>query len=287
MYPEPKKISGNRQGLIDSYLKQVNKTNLIIPSKKTNIFRICSYNVKNFDFRGDANKQIKNFIDKINPDAFSLIEYLKDNDVYFRNQSTQFFEQMQDYGIYSFGKEIIESDMVDSTGQLKDCSGYLLNEERGFTFMKCKFNNTFINLITIHLDVSDNTGRTREKEIHTVVNFIVTKNLANVVVIGDFNDYPVNKNNPKYSEYLKEFKERTGLDSLPNKVHPLLEKNKFTNIYNLFDNNPKFSCWSGKLVDFCYIYNKTWEDRLVIRNSYMPFINYSDHLPLVIDILYK
>lgn len=287
MYPEPIKISGKKKELINSYIKQVNKPNLSIPFKNLNEFRICSYNVKYFDFTDNTNKQIKNFIDKIDPDAFSLIEYSRDNDKYFIDKYNEFFEQMKNYGIYSFGKDVKESICINSTSLLKDCPDYSLDEERGFTFMKCKFNGIFINIITIHLDVSDDSALTRSKEIQDVVNFIIGKNLQNTIIIGDFNDYFVDKNNIRFNEHLEEFKERTGLDSFPNKVHSLLEKNNFTNIYQSFINIPKFSCWSGKLVDFCYIYNKTWDSRLVVKNFYMPFLNYSDHLPLVIDIIYK
>ena len=47
---------------------------------------------------------------------------------------------------------------------------------------------------------------------------------------------------------------------------------------------PFFSFLSGKLVDFCYLYKTTWSKNLEIENIYMPFVSYSDHLPIVVDI---
>ena len=287
MYPSPNKFKGSRKELIHAYVTQTSQTNLIIPKKNKNTFRICSYNVKNFDFVDQANKKIATFIDNLDPDVYSLIEYLGSNDTLFKLRKGCLFEQVEDYGIYSFGYNVQNSRTCDSTYMLRNCSGYSQDENRGFTCVESIFNDRPITIITIHLDVSDNSAYTRQQEIKDVIGFILSQKLKNVIVIGDFNEYYMEKNNPLYLDYLEEFKERVGLDEIPNKTHTLLKQVHFENIYELFENSPQFSCWSGKLVDFCYFYKPTWDKSLYITDFYMPFINYSDHLPLIVDISYK
>jgi hypothetical protein len=282
-YPFPTSVDGDRNSLIRKYKKIISKNrNLNFPLKKEDdIMRICSYNVYKFSFLYNSNKEIYKFIQNIDPDFISLIEYHNfPNDNYFfnLNYNKTLLEQSKDYGILSLSN--IKPDILN-----KKYIGNLINIE----FEKSGFTHALINdinIITIHLDVFDETGNTRLDEFLEIHTYIVTNALQNVLLIGDFNEMLLDQTHPLYNEYLNEFSKRTGLDKIPNKVHNILNRLNYINLYSLFDCDeiPKFSCWSGKLVDYAFIWKPTWNNNFQIIDLNMPMIPYSDHLPIVIDI---
>ena len=81
-----------------------------------------------------------------------------------------------------------------------------------------------------------------------------------------------------------EFQVRTGKEHFSTKVHDFLHSKNFVNVFDLFTKRPKFSCWSAKLVDFCYKFNPTWNKSIKINNIDFAYFDYSDHLPIILDI---
>ena len=289
MFPQPNKISGDKRGLIDSYITQVSKLKNtdLIPNKNKDSFRFCSYNVRYFEFKNYTSLHIKEFIDKILPDAFSLIEYNANSDQSFKPLKDHYsvlFEQVPGYGINTF--HLLESGVF--TLHKKSCLNYQRvaknNELRGFTHLKRQCYNTIINIITIHLDVTDETGNTRLKEIRDINDYIINNQLINVLIIGDFNEWNLDNKDPLYNDSLIDFRHRTGLSHFSTRVHDFLNNSNYSNVFHMKNKYPKFSCWSGKLVDFCYLFQPTWNNNLEIENIYMPFVGYSDHLPIIVDI---
>lgn len=296
MFPIATKIIGSREELIQSYVDQVNslETTDFAP-KPTNSFRFCSYNVKFFKFKNYTSADVKLFIDKINPDAFSLIEYDNkyDNDFKYNNNNSNhiLFEQLPGYGIltayntFDVNKGNYSLQCLDKVGTLDNERQGKLNELKGFTHMSIKHNEITINIFTIHLDVCDESGNTRLQEIKDLYEYIIKKTFKNVIILGDFNEWYLKKTDATYDDSLLDFKQRTGLDHFSTKTHDFLFQHNFTNVFHLKNKSPKFSCWSGKLVDFCYLFKDSWNSSVEIKDIYMPFIPYSDHLPIIIDIL--
>ena len=95
----------------------------------------------------------------------------------------------------------------------------------------------------------------------------------------------IDTSHPLYKQYTDDFTKRTGLSKIPNNVHIFLKEYYYKDAYSMIDKEyPKFSCWSGRLVDFCYIWSVTWDKNIKIKDITLPMFNYSDHLPVIIDI---
>ena len=292
MFPSPNKIIGSREDLIKSYVEQINSLHTtIFSTKPTNTFRFCSYNVKYFKFENYTCENIKSFIDIINPDAFSLIEYHTKHDNIFKNikdYNSVLFEQLPGYGILSSNynsKYILHN--IDQKQLLSHGRYGSMNGLRGFTHIAINLNKTPINIFTVHLDVCDESGNTRLQDITELVDYIVNTSLVNVLILGDFNEWDLKNTDSTYGATLVDFKRRTGLNHFSTQSHDFLKQNNFMNVFHLKEKYPKFSCWSGQLVDYCYLFKSTWSDTIEIVDITMPFIPYSDHLPIVIDIKHK
>lgn len=282
VYPFPDDIKGNRNDLARSYKRLVsrNKGKNYPSEKKPGNIRICAYNVNRFEFLHNSNDKIYDFIKKINPDILSMIEYQNfpnDNHFFKTNSKFTFLQQTENFGILTMTPN--NPDILKK----KYTSTNLLSEKTGFTH--CVINN--LNIITVHLDVFIESGRMRLHEILGIHDYIITNGLSNVILIGDFNEMNIDDKHPMYNEYRSEFYERTGYSNIPTTTHDFLVKLKYLDIYSLFDEDnkyPKFSCWSGKLVDYCYIWLPTWNKDYKILDINLPMFQYSDHLPIVLDI---
>ena len=150
--------------------------------------------------------------------------------------------------------------------------------------MVVTYNKININILTVHLDVYDETGNIRLQEISELYDYIVEYSLINVLILGDFNEWNLTKTDRTYNDSLIDFRQRTGLDHFSTRVHIFLKDKNFIDVFHMKNKKPKFSCWSGKLVDFCYLFKDTWDNSVEIVNIYMPFVLYSDHLPIIVDI---
>jgi len=281
-YPFPTNINDDKPELVRAYKKLVSLNNdKNYPGEKSvNTLRLCVYNVNRFGFLYNSNEKIFEFIKKINPDVISLIEYENyPNDKFFFgiNNKFTFMEHSVNYGILTMTP--LHHDFLRK--QITDTN--LINENTGFTH--CCIRN--INIITVHLDVFIESGRKRLCEIFEIHEYVVINRLKNVILIGDFNEMNIDNTHPLYEEYKIDFQKRTGYTDIPNLTHDFLHKLKYIDAYSLFgdsDYYPKFSCWSGKLVDYCYIWGPTWDNNIKIADINLPMFQYSNHLPIVIDI---
>ena len=281
-YPFPTDINGNRLDLVKSYKRLVskNKGKNYPGEKKPNTIRICCYNVNSFQFLYNSNERIYEFIKQINPDVLSMIEYANypnDNHFYKTNSKFTFLQQKENYGILTMTP--LEPNFLLE----KYMHTNLICEKTGITH--CSINN--INIITVHLDVFIESGRMRLHEILDIHDYIISNGLINVLLIGDFNEMNIDETHPMYEEYRSEFQSRTGYTTMPTLTHDFLKKLKYLDVFTLYDEGnlyPKFSCWSGKLVDYCYIWLPTWDNNIKIADINIPMFQYSDHLPLVVDV---
>jgi exonuclease III len=277
-YIYPSAISGKKYELIGSYLRDINISNRNF-SKKQGTTRLLIYNVRKFSLRRNLSRiLIYNLIRRLKPDVTTFIEYM------FLNENEEIFNKYFNYscsyqkqyntGIKTFAKIPIQCFNDELEDLIFD------NDTRGFTHIKV--NN--YNLVSIHLNVEDNTGKTREKEIKTLIKYIKKHKLQNVILSGDFNAMNTNLFSKEYTKILnEEFNQRTGLKKIPTSVFKLLKDNEFIDMFDVLNKeHPKFSCWSGYLVDYAYIYKPTWTGNLINVDLY--YCPYSDHLPIIIDL---
>ena len=291
MYPLPTLVSGKKQELISNYKRQVNGLENKPFYKLKGSKRIMLYNVNCFNFaignpRGThANDNIANLARELKVDTIAICEYsdilAEEVDKMYENQV--YYKQYYSFGIAALSKHsIIDYNVLELDPQ--SCK-----EMRG----AIHFNQYGLNIILTHLDVWDETGRLRKLEMGKIIEYVEQSNLENVILLGDFNEASIDKT--LLGESIVEdlnisYKERTGIDKpVPNQVHDLLKKNNYIDIFDFLGrsiaNKPKFSCWSGRLVDYCYIYMPTWKDNVKIKNADFYFTTYSDHLPMVIDLV--
>jgi exonuclease III len=279
IYKYPTIISGTKTDLIKHYLNDVNQKNRNF-KKNPNITRLMIYNVQCFRFIKNSKTLISNLIKELNPDLVSFIEYRfnQTNDQYFNKYFNNHcnYNQKGNFGIKTYSNinfDCINNHTIDDT----DFDGEL----RGFTHVEV---NGY-NIISTHLDVWDESGKTREKEIKVLIDYIIKLKLKNVILTGDFNEVNLGLFSKQYQKNLnQEFKNRTGLDKMSSSVFKLLEENDFIDIFDALNKErPKFSCWTGKLVDYAYIYKPTWSGQLIDIDLY--YCPYSDHLPIIIDVI--
>jgi endonuclease/exonuclease/phosphatase family metal-dependent hydrolase len=280
IYKYPTIISGNKEDLIKHYINDVNQKNKNF-NKNPNIIRLMIYNVQCFNFIKNSKILITELIKNLNIDVVSFIEYRfnKKNDEHFQkyfNNNCNYI-QKNTFGIKTYSK--LEFDCINN--HTVDIDYDFDGEKRGFTHVEI---NGY-NLISTHLDVWDDTGKTREKEIKVIIDYIQKFKLKNVILTGDFNEVNTNLFSRQYKQQLNdEFKNRTGLNKLPSKIFKLLKENEFIDMFDsLNKEHPKFSCWTGKLVDYAYIYKPTWSGNLIDIDLY--YCPYSDHLPIIIDLI--
>ena len=118
--------------------------------------------------------------------------------------------------------------------------------------------------------------------------------LDNVLLMGDFNDVNL-KVLPEVlvSELSINFINRMKVDHprierIPTMVMDHLYKNGFLDACEYIKSeHPLYSCWSGRKVDHIMIYTDTWDKSIIIDNVFIHYNNYSDHVPLLIDLYIK
>jgi len=180
----------------------------------------------------------------------------------------------------------------------KESSG---DEKRGYITITCSLpNDKKLTLYGTHLDVVSEEYRLAE-----VQEFVEqTKNSPeNIVFMGDFNairkqDYLYEIGSTRawnlvvldnaYFVYRQKNKSTAITDAEKQKEPPLaeleyLEKAGFEDCFSMAKLvGPKFTNWTGKVVDFIFLKKDTWN--LPIKGCYVYYAAASDHLPIIMDI---
>lgn len=266
--------------LIYKYYDLILKNNIGIFNYDKNKIRVVFYNVMEYKFKQNSRLDIDNLILKLNPSIVNLIEHNKNHKLNslkdFKYQTK--FTNYDDCCIKSFSKL-----------KTHNCSSFYINTYSDENFGATHLPFGIFNIITIHLDVHDESGKIRLFQIKKIHKYILDKKLKNVIIGGDFNENNIpflyNKFGPILVEILdKEFKYRTKNNYfMPYNVSKYLTDNN----YSCLLKNKKlifpFTCWSLKFVDYIYIYKPTWNNKLNIENINILYTNISDHFPIILD----
>lgn len=274
----------------DKHQQIIEKTN------DNNNIRLMTYNVHGF--RDAANKpkyeKILETISKINPDIFVLEEVklygYRDvctmqqlrADLFRLGYRYQMFSKNNTNAIlskYQFvGRELeLQRDPVHGAPRnALICNfDFTINDEtKHLLFVGC------------HLDVYDETGATRVKQIEKIIDNIksyakqnqIDYEDMNIIISGDFNslrrsDY----NEAEWNYYIKKDAQRNVVTVQD--VVPILKANKYIDSFESCNKAIKTSVWSGRRVD--YIYGKNIH--FVNTSEYKTII--SDHYPIYADIV--
>lgn len=149
-------------------------------------------------------------------------------------------------------------------------------------------NNT-ITLYGTHLDVWDATESKRTEEIVELTRDAKHQS-GNILIGADFNavrsqDYQYQVQNKSVWDLLNtNHKKRTGIP-VPTTALTHLEQAGFIDTFMRAGNpSPRFTVWSGTVVDFLYL-NKQWN--LPMLGSYVYYSTASDHMPVIMDLVCK
>ena len=233
-----------------------------------------------YKFKLNSRSSIDDLILKLNPSIVNLIEH---NNSYKLNSLNNFkyktkFTNYNNCCIKSFSK--LETHYHNS---------FYINTHANEKFGATHLSFGIFNIITIHLDVHDESGEVRLFQIKKIHKYILDKKLKNVIIGGDFNENNIpflyNKFGPIQVEILdKEFKYRTkNKFFIPSNVSKYLIDHNYSCIFENKKLLFPFTCWSLKFVDYIYIYKPTWNNKLNIENINILYTNISDHFPIILD----
>lgn len=262
--------------------KYGNKKNSIIPLKTNNFIRIFSYNVHYWTDITSNNITHKYILEKIkflNPNILGLQEVLIPQD------GNKDVSSSLGWTIKDVFKELLDEYKIETIGVSDtSCSkgtrfGNLLASKNNVSTVERIIFNTVgekrgaimgivegILFIVVHLDVWDNSGKTRRKQLVELFNFIdkrYDKNME-MIMVGDFNclqrkDYEDNSNISGDFETIR-----------------VINEYGFEDIFNELN----YTVWSGRRVDYIFVKNFYRE----IIGKYVYYDDLSDHFSLILDI---
>jgi endonuclease/exonuclease/phosphatase family metal-dependent hydrolase len=268
----------------DRMLKFIDKA-MIIPAKTDpNNIRITTYNVhgfKNF-------KKIKMFdeiikvISDIDPDIIIIEEVF----VFKRNETfsdQKLIGALNDIGLCNY--------IFSSSGINAVFSKFAIDKENSVEIDLGKDNirhiprnaivTKFIDLpnfvvIGTHLDVFDETGETRVKQIKKIINTIDKSNFN--IICGDFNSLRKKDYTVKQWHHINNTDKERGVKTIEDVIPCLEDENNFIESFNACKLKLNVSVWANRRVD--YIYSNLHN----FKNSFAYTSSVSDHYPVSADV---
>jgi len=271
--------------------------NKLIPDlkKNENTIRIASYNVHYwtdpFDDK-DNQKEILEVIKAINADVIILQEVALDNKEtfdYFSKEEYQyqFFAKAADfYG--GFGNLLLSKHPFQENSAKQILFKDENKEKRTIAHAVISLpGKNKISVYGTHLDVFDETGKVRAKQIKQLIEIITDDKNENILIAADFNetrekDYNYTINNKKVWDLVVADNKKRGVDPTPVEVARQLTEAGFQDCFTHYGIiGPRFTVWSGTIVDFIYL-GKNWN--LPVIGCYTYYDAASDHLPIIMDV---
>lgn len=294
-------MSLSRTELKNQY-KQYCLENKYEPVKCTGIARIATYNIHYWTDLYDkpAADKILSDINKINADVLCLQEVSFDRTMFNHYNYDQLIKKFSDMGyLYSievYGSRYLNAkygNMIFSKWPITNIkSGSLPLGQTKVMRAYCmgKIIHLDLNICCLHLDVFDETGRTRTEQINKL---IMELNMPsdNLIICGDFNcirqeeltlnkdQLAINKMNQIIEDDLKR--------GIKTDISTLLNLNKI-GYQTCFDQskqqNPYSTVWSGRTIDFIFVpHDFIYE----VDKSYIYHTINSDHCSIYMDIKNK
>jgi len=135
-----------------------------------------------------------------------------------------------------------------------------------------------ITIINTHTDVWDETEQTRMKQMKILLSLMPNKN--KVLLCGDLNSIHLEDYRPDVQNWIVKNDKERGKPTTSN-AQSYLRKHLFSVFDLLPFNKPPATVWSGRIVDYIYLDQKT---KPSLRYACPFFSTASDHIPLIADL---
>ena len=255
-----------------------------IKLKENNDIRIMTYNVYMWNniYSENFSQQLDS-IKTINPDILLLQEATWENedDVKIKDFKNIGFNhillvkndilQNMNYGLILFSKYPIKSKKImDIT--LDDMSQHF----------SCIYANILdLHLFGTHLDVWDSTDKTRIKQLSKIFFEVNKIKDENIIFMGDLNLINKKVLTDEKWQYLCEHDKLRNVETHSDAIE-IINNNKFIDSFNFLNESPpSLTCCFDRRIDYIFL-KKHFKHKIV--DTFIVYNNYSDHLPVIIDI---
>jgi len=284
----------NEEELQDIYIKYIKKNKTSIPPKPKSTVRVLSYNIHNgfYDVYSDKNNYYKvlDFITELNPDIIGFQELMWTEQVESKNK---LMNDMTDIGYpYSvickslgtedyIGNGIFSKYPISSTKHINLDKDPVNKEGRIGCIAIVKISNTVaFTIVNTHLDVWDDSGKTRKKQLNKIINYLDKDD--SIIIMGDFNTIRKEDYSKEYLNWLSANKSGRGnlykAQQIDFDTLDILNNNGYKDITDSTNDMISITTWSGKRVDYMYTKN------IDVKKSFVLPIDLSDHFPLIGDL---
>lgn len=291
---------GELFNLYNSNIDNFKKLNDTMVNKNEDDFRIMTYNIhywakKNAEYKDEPNHiGIINNIRAINPDICCLQEV---NFAKTKYITTDFREAINEIGYelltyctttpswfkVPYGNAILIKKSLLENLEFSQKNHIYQNNSKGKS-TKCfvEINLSKIRIICTHLDVHDNSGIVRIKQISELDDY--TSDNKPTIFLGDFNLINENDANNKSSiEYIEKLKRNRNINGM---AYDYMKKLGWIDTFDIKPRyKPQFTTWNLTRID--YIMFKNIESATLtsdIKKAGVYYSNESDHIPVFIDL---
>lgn len=260
--------------------------------KKLDSIRILTYNVHGFRdvLKQDSKDEIFSIIKKIDADIVVLEEF-----TLYGYQALINFEEsvklLKTFGYKDFMTDTKNYNMLASKIELKNPVVEYLGKDpyhmcpRYCMIAEIEFNNQKICIVGTHLDVYDNSGETRVKQINIILKKIIDRKIGDdgkIIIVGDFNCLRADDYTEEEISHILRADLKRGIKDTSNKdmidaVH-VLEGNDFIEASAQLGVRLSCSVWANRRCDYIYGKNITFQSLNMVKNAS------SDHYPYYADI---
>lgn len=289
--------------IADSIRLRNENSKIPIHHRGDHIFRVATYNVHFWiDALGNPSyENIMQVIKNINPDVLILQEVDNGPTRYNRLSEEQLAKRFHDLGYEyqkfcqaamfrgaPFGNMILSKYPTQFTSKIFKVDEDNPRERRCFIHALIDLpNQEKLSLYGTHLDVWDESEKTRSEEIAELIAIADKDTNKNIVIAGDFNalrkkDYAYTIKGKNAWELIQRDDQMRGIMNTPIDALELIEKAGFADSFSKAAlTGPKFTVWPGRVVDFIFL-KDSWN--LPLQGSYVYYDAASDHLPIILDI---
>ena len=144
-----------------------------------------------------------------------------------------------------------------------------------------------IKIICTHLDVYDNTGKIREKQIDELNEYIGSH--CPSIIFGDFNlvcedDYKSNKIDKDWYNYIS-CDPKLGMNG---DAYNFIKSKGWIDVFDIKGTKPKYTTWNITRIDFIFFKNFDKVPNIdlneLLDDCFVHYTTNSDHIPVIIDI---
>ena len=276
-------VGMNSHKLLHYFKKKYNNNSKI--SKKKNCFRLSTYNINSW------NNNTKNIIDLIIQSDSDII-LLQEVDLYnnYINKLLEIYKynkfcssrENELWGNWILSKKefTMNYDLLEGYRERKKCYFRIVINLKDV-------NNSIYQIVIYgtHLDVWDQSGTVRIKQLKQIFDRIKIENDKDYIILGDFNSLSQTDYNENEWNNLKKHHNKVGLSSSfhTKEINYIKKRNKnLQDSLELLDRKRNVTVWSMKRVD--YIFSTSSLRKIFpIIDSNIIYKTYSDHLLVYSD----